>query len=70
MDVKRRFEPIQESCRARRRKVASIVAEALALVEELVQQVGGSSIQVEDNATLGTVPVIDTDVLPLTAKSK
>lgn len=39
----------------------------MAVVDELVQHSGESGIQVANNVTLGTVPVVETDVMSLLA---
>lgn len=64
--VKRRLETLQDSCRTIYRKVPSTVAEPVALADELVHQIGESGIQAENPTSPGTVPVAETDTVPLT----
>lgn len=65
--VKSRSETPKRSRRPKRQKVFSIVAEAVAFADELVQQVFESGIQGANKATPGTALVVETELESHTA---
>lgn len=70
VEVKRGFEILQGSCRAKRRKVSITVAQAVALADEIVRHVGVSRIPDASNVSFGTAPVAETEVVLRTTNLK
>lgn len=68
--VERRFRDVYEYCRAKRRKVLRIVAEAIELADELVTQVCESGVQAAIDANSMTQPAVKTEIVSLSASLK
>lgn len=70
LGVMDRLKTLPESCRKKRWKVPSTSGDVVALADELVLQVEESGIQIEDDAPLGTVSVVEKGVVWQTANSE
>lgn len=65
--VWRRLENFQESSFTKRQKLPSTVTKVVPVAYQFVKQVSESSIHAEDTALLGTVALVETEVMSLTA---